>query len=129
MDTTSAFLRSTPQGNTKTATYSSNFKATEKLRVDPTTREIKFGISKRDVLTWESEPFPAYLVVFDAAQRKSYSIYLQQYFAIAGISSTAMTSASIDVRLPQKEVDETTIQGWRADKNAILTQMGAVTHV
>jgi hypothetical protein len=38
-------------------------KATDTLKLDPTTREIKFRISKRDVLAWESEPFPEYLVV------------------------------------------------------------------
>jgi hypothetical protein len=118
-----------PTGQYENGNVFVQLKATDKLKVDPTTREIKFRISKRDVLTWESEPFPAYLVVFDAARRKAYSIYLQQYFANAGISSTTMTKASVEVRLPPKEVDETTVQGWRADKNAILKQMGAVTHV
>jgi hypothetical protein len=40
-----------------------------------------------------------------------------------------MTSASVEIRLPNKKVDAETIQGWRADKNAVLIQMGAVTHV
>jgi hypothetical protein len=70
-----------------------------------------------------------YLVVFDAVRGKAYSIYLQRYFAKAGISSGTMTSASVEVRLPNKTVDAETIQGWRADKNAVLIQMGAVTHV
>jgi hypothetical protein len=104
-------------------------KATDKLRVDQATNEIKFRISRRDILTWESEPFPVYLVVFDAARGKAYSIYLQQYFADAGISSATMTGASVEVRLPNREVDVGTVQRWRADKNAVLKQMGAVTHV
>jgi hypothetical protein len=104
-------------------------KATDKLKVDPTTHQIKFRISKRDILTWESEPFPVYLVVFDAARGKAYSIYLQQYFVKVGISSATMTSASVEVRLPNRELDAGIIQGWRADKNAVLMQMGAVTHV
>lgn len=104
-------------------------KATDKLKVDPATSEIRFRISKRDILTWESEPFPAYLVVFDAMQGKSYAIYLQKFFAKAGISSSTMKGASAEVRLPNKEVDAGTIQGWRTDKNVVLTQMGAVTHV
>lgn len=104
-------------------------KATDKLKVDPSTGEVIFRISRRDIMTWESEPFPAYLVVFDAARGKAYAIYLQRYFPTAGISAAAMRGASVEVRLPGKEVDAKTIRGWRADKNAILTQMGAVTHV
>ncbi len=104
-------------------------KATDKLRADRTTNEIRFRIGRRDILTWESEPFPVYLVVFDAAGGKAYSIYLQQYFASAGISSATMASASLEVRLPNREVDVATVQRWRTDKNAILTKMGAVTHV
>jgi hypothetical protein len=103
-------------------------KATDRLRVDPATREIKFRISKRDILTWESESLPAYLVVFDATACKAYAIYLQQYFARAGISSATMTGASVEVRLPGREVDAEAIQGWRAAKNAVLRQMGAVKH-
>jgi len=104
-------------------------KATDKPKIDPNKGEVIFRISRRDISTWESEPFPAYLVVFDAAQGKAYAIYLQRYFATAGISSAAMRGASVEVRLPGKEVGTGTIRGWRADKNAILTQMGAVAHV
>jgi hypothetical protein len=104
-------------------------KATDQLKVHPMTGEIRFRISKRDILTWESEPFPAYLVVFDAAHGNAYSIYLQRYFAKAGVSSATMTNASLEVRLPNDGVDAATVQGWRDDKNAVLIQMGAVTHV
>jgi hypothetical protein len=105
------------------------FKATDNLNVDPATHEIKFRISRRDILTWESEPFPVYLVVFDAARGKAYSLYLQRYFAKVGISSATLARASVEVRLQNEEVDVATIQGWRAGKNAVLAQMGAVTHV
>ncbi len=104
-------------------------KATDDLRVDPHTREIKFRISKRDVMTWEGEPFPAYLVVFDARRGAAYSIYLQRHFAEVGISSATITGASVIVRLPSRQLDAETIRGWRDDKNAILGQIGAVKHV
>ena len=104
-------------------------KATDRLKIDQTTHDIKFRITKRDILSWESEPFPVYLVVFDAVGEKAYSIYLQQYFAKSGISSATMKGASIEVRIPDREVDVKTIQGWRTDKNAVLKQMGEVAHV
>ena len=103
--------------------------ATDSLRVDRRTGEIKFRISKCDVLTWESEPFPAYLVVFDAAHGKAYAVYLQRYFADSGISSITMKRASIAVRLSDRNVETATIESWRVDKNAVLTQMGAITRV
>jgi hypothetical protein len=118
-----------PSGQYENGNMFVQLKATDTLNIDRTTGDIRFRISKRDVLTWESEPFPAYLVVFDAARRKAYSIYLQKALAKASISSATMARASVEVRLPQKDVDEMTIRGWRDDKNAILTQMGAVTHV
>jgi hypothetical protein len=104
-------------------------KATDNLRVDPRTGEIRFRISKRDILSWEGEPFPVYLVVFDAVRGKAYWTYLQRYFAQARISSATMTTASVEVRLPAVEVDLAIVQSWRGDKNAVLTQIGAVTRV
>lgn len=103
-------------------------KATDKIKVDPKAHAIKFRIDKRDIMTWENEPFPVYLVVFDATRGKSHAIYLQRYFAEAGISSATMKTASVMVLLPDTEVDEATVRGWRDDKNKILGQMGAMTH-
>lgn len=103
-------------------------KATDRLRRDSQTGDIMFRISKRDVLTWESEPYPAYLVVFDARQGKAYAIYLQRYFAASGLSAAIMTGRSVEVHLPPAEVDMATVRQWRADKNAILARIGTMRH-
>jgi hypothetical protein len=79
----------------------------------------------RDILTGRANRC---LVVFDAAACKAYAIYLQQNFARAGISSATMAGASVDVRLPGREVNVEAIRGWRAAENAILRQMGKVRH-
>lgn len=104
-------------------------KATDSLKVDNGASQIKFRLNKRDILTWEDEPFPAYLVVFDAKHGKAYCIYLQQYLSTKGISSRTMKGDSVEVRLPATEIDIGTIQRWRNDKNAVLKQIGAVQHV
>jgi hypothetical protein len=104
-------------------------KATDKLNVDSMSGEIKFRISKRDILTWEAEPFPVYLVVFDATRGKAYSIYLQRYFKKSRISSGTLDTASLEIRLPNREVDAGTIRTWRVDKNAVLKGIGAAIHV
>lgn len=104
-------------------------KATDRLKLDKRTHEARVRITRRDILTWESEPFPVYLVVFDARAEQAYSVYLQRYLAEAGISSATVTGQTIEIRLPRQKVDVTTVRDWRDDKNAVLMQMGAVTHV
>lgn len=104
-------------------------KATDTLRRDPKSGDVKFRIGKRDIMTWESEPFPAYLVVFDAQAGAAYAIYLQRYFQQNGISSGKISKGSVDVRLPGTAIDLATVAAWRVDKNAVLTGIGAVTHV
>ncbi len=98
-------------------------KATDNITIDKKSGDIKFRISKRDIETWEEEPFPVYLVVFDATARKAYSVCLQPYFVQKGIASTNMLKSSVIIHLPCVEIDEATIRGWRDSKNTVLTQM------
>ncbi len=116
-----------PAGHYENGNIFVQIKATDRLKIDAT-GDILFRISRRDILTWEGETFPAYLVVFDARQGRAYAIYLQKYFARTGLSAATMARATVEVRLPNVEIDMATIRRWRADKNAILVQMGAVTH-
>jgi hypothetical protein len=104
-------------------------KATDTLKIDQKTGAVRFRLSKKDVRTWEREPFPAYLVIFDVKRKRAFSTYLQQHFAKSAISSSMMKNDSVEIRLSDKPVDLATIRGWRIDKNRVLKQMGAVTHV
>jgi expansin (peptidoglycan-binding protein) len=82
-----------PSGQYENGNIFVQLKATDNIKFDSVTGDVKFRISKRDVMTWESEPFPVYLVVFDSVIRMSYSIYLQRYFKNHNISSGSMKRA------------------------------------
>lgn len=104
-------------------------KATDRIRKAKRTGDIKFSISKSDIMTWEAEHFPVYLVVFDAINRIAYQLYLQRYFQSNDIKSTTMATESLEVSLPATAITEPAIQVWRDEKNAILKRLGAATHV
>ena len=104
-------------------------KATDHIRIAKRTGNVKFNISKSDIMTWEAEHFPVYLVVFDAIGRVAYQLYLQRYFQSNNIKSTAMTTESLEVSLPATVLTEPAIRVWRDEKNAILKRLGAATHV
>ncbi|RDJ01435.1 DUF4365 domain-containing protein [Rhizobium grahamii] len=104
-------------------------KATEVMAIDPTTGDVSFRIDKRDVEMWEDEIYPVYLVVFDVKLERAHAVYLQKYFQSSGICSSNMKYDSVVVQLPSQPLNVAAIHGWRDDKNAILTQIGAVRHV
>lgn len=104
-------------------------KATDVIKLDKKNNAVKFRISKRDILTWEEEPFPVYLVVFDAKSEKAYSLYLQNYFEANNISSATVKGHTKQVLIPFVELDMAAIKVWRNEKNAVLAQLGAVVHV
>ena len=104
-------------------------KATENLDVDPSTGAVKHRIDKADVIMWEGEIFPVYLVVFDVQRERAHAVYVQEYLEEAGISSASMAHESLELRLAKTTVDSNTIRNWRVQKNAVLEQIGAVRHV
>ena len=112
-------------GQFETGNIYVQLKATDSLEVDKDTGEIKHRINKRDIGTWEDEPFPVYYVVFDAKNCKAYSIHVQQYLKEVGISSETMKNDTVGIRLPNTAVDIKSVQGWRDTKNAILDEMRA----
>lgn len=104
-------------------------KATDRIKRNSKTGDISFSIAKKDIVTWENESFPVYLVVFDASSEKAYALYLQQYLQKNNLSSATMARNSLVVRLPPSPIDTATIRQWRDDKNKVLNSIGAVQHV
>lgn len=117
-----------PKGEYENGNIFVQLKATDKIKFLKT-GNVSFPISKSDIMSWESQPFPVYLVVFDAIKFNAYGLYLQRHFQASGITSAAMTTRSIAVPLSPTPLTGPAIQIWRDEKNAILRQIGAVTHV
>jgi len=104
-------------------------KSTEGIKIDRKRNKIKFRIEKKDVSTWENEPFPVYLVLFDVRETIAYAIHFQQYLKSEDITSENMRFNSINVFFPETPIDSATINTWRTDKNTVLEQINAVINV
>jgi uncharacterized protein DUF4365 len=104
-------------------------KATDKLKVSASGSEIKFRISKRDIRHWQDEPFPVYLIVYDAQMRRAYWLYLQHYFEATGIRAEKLTNDSLTLRIPARNVvNLAAIKRWRRNKEQALRRIGAIEH-
>lgn len=115
-------------GQVENAMIFVQLKATDNLKRS-SDGKIKFSISKSDIDLWQDEPFPAYLVVFDATERKAYWLYLQQYFEANGIRAGNIKGKSLTLKIPAKRiVNLAAIRRWRRHKQTILRKLGAVDH-
>jgi hypothetical protein len=117
------------EGQIENAYVLVQLKATDCLSFDAKTGEIKHRIDKKDIALWENEPFPVYLVVFDVVQRRAHAVYVQEYLEKVGISAEIMKYESLGIRLRPQKVTKRTIRQWRATKNEILKDIGAIRRV
>ncbi len=91
---------------------------------------IRLRVSMSDVYLWETEPMPVYLVLFDVAQECAYWLYFQQYAAANRISAVGTRRKSVEVLFPVSQMlDGKAIRRWRADKAAVLDEIGKVERV
>jgi len=116
-------------GQVENANIWVQLKATESLRKSADGSKIRFSISNRDIKHWQDEPFPAYLVIFDAKDRKAYWLYLQRYFQKHNVRAETMTHESLTVEASAKRiVTLAAVRRWRRHKERVLKKLGAVDH-
>jgi Domain of unknown function (DUF4365) len=90
---------------------------------------VLLRVTKKDLDLWGSEPFPVYLVLFDAQAEAAYWLYLQQYLEANRIVVSAMTGKSLEVRVAMTQnLDLAAVETWRSDKARVLTEIGEVPH-
>ena len=100
-------------------------KATDRLKILKN-GTISFSLDRRDIDTWEDEPFPVYLVVFDAVREQAYSLDLQPYLRARAISAATLETATRAVHLEPIVVSTDIVRQWRERKNAVLAQLKAI---
>jgi hypothetical protein len=103
-------------------------KATDKLhQVNP--QSIAFSVATKDLNLWINEPLPVFFILYDAAQKTAYWLYIQAYFA-KHQAQINLTQQSITLYFSiTDKLTETTVKQFRQYKNAILKQLqGRVTH-
>ncbi len=105
-------------------------KATDSISRHRKQNGFSFSISKKDIELWYDEPFPVYLVLFDAIAEKAYWLHLQKYLSELKITPSMIKGRSLTVLFDEKNfVDSMTPGIWRKHKKAALSQIkGIVTY-
>jgi hypothetical protein len=91
--------------------------------------DLSFPMEKRDLDYWAKEPYPAYLVLYDAQGDVAHWLYIQNYLATQGIEVAMVTSASLSLHIPKAQtVTAGTPAQWRQHKADVISRMGDNLH-
>jgi hypothetical protein len=102
-------------------------KASEKLT--PFGDSFVFDIDVRDIELWTAEPMPVILVLFNAAKRRAYWLYVQSYFADDPSRKPRKAAKTVRLRVPKRQVVSwRAIRKMRECKQAVLEQLEGVIH-
>ena len=105
-------------------------KASDNLKLSTDKSYISFAIESKHYDLWLNEPYPVFLILYDATKAEAYYLYMQEYFT-AGMSKKPRTNAeTMTVRIPVKNrFTEHTVDYMRERKAAILQQIkGKIEH-
>lgn len=91
--------------------------------------DISFPMDTRDLNYWVKEPYPAYLVVYDAKADLANWLYIQNHLMAQGIDPAALPTLSLSLRMPSAQivVADTPAQ-WRRQKEQVISRMGENLH-
>jgi hypothetical protein len=122
-----AIITFDPNGEVENGLVYVQLKATNKIRVHNPSSSVLFRVTKKDLDLWGSEPFPVYLVLFDAQTELAYWLYLQKYLEANRIAVSAMKGKSLEVRIAMSQsLDLAAVGSWRSDKARVLGEIGRV---
>lgn len=77
-------------------------KATDNLSKLLKGQQISYSIGAQHWRLWAGEPFPVYLVIFDAQKEAGYWLYFQEYVEANGLDASKIKTASRTVHIPLK---------------------------
>ena len=104
-------------------------KATDHIAKHRKGTSFSFRVGKKDVDSWQDEPFPVYLILFDASAEAAYWLYFQKYLQMHGVRACGIKGNWISVEMDAAQiVDEQSVRSWRADKAEVLAQIGSMKH-
>lgn len=104
-------------------------KATEQLKV-ARDGSISFRLNIADVNRWLIESMPVLLVLYEAATKRAYWLYVQRYFQSASSPWIRTGAISITVHIPKSNrLNRRTLAFAQRWKNNILDeQIGSIDH-
>jgi len=104
-------------------------KATDNIAKYLKETRFSFRAGKKDVDSWQAEPFPVYLILFDASAEAAYWLYFQKYLQTHGVQASGIKGNWLSVEMDAAQVvDEQSVRGWRADKAEVLAKIGSMKH-
>lgn len=92
---------------------------------------VTFDVDKADLELWLQEPFPVFLVLYDAAIEKAYWVYMQQYYETLPGFDINNVASTHTVRINTTNiVTLAAMADFRNLKDAVLNQInGVISHV
>jgi hypothetical protein len=118
------------RGEIENGTIFVQLKATDRITRYKRPRAFSFPIEKRDVDLWRDEPFPVYLILFDATSEVAYWRYLQEYLETEPVAAFKKPEFSLRVQMNASQiVDAKSIHEWRRHKARVLASIGSISHV
>jgi hypothetical protein len=90
-----------------------------------------FSVSKKDIDMWFNEPFPVYLILFDAIAEQAFWIYFQNYLSINRITPAKISGKSLTILINSQNLfGMSTPMLWQSHKEKVLKRLkGAISHV
>jgi len=107
-------------------------KASDRLKLNAEGTAFVFQLDRRDYDLWRDEPLPVFLVLYDAEKRKSYWLYMQNYFESHPTLSQKLKKASVRVHVPKRNLlNARAVEILRGKKDDVMRQVrtGGVRHV
>ncbi len=105
-------------------------KARSKFSYTKDGSHISLEIEVKHYHSWVGEPYPFFLVLYDATKTKAYYLYLQEYFTSGTPKKPKKNAKSMRVRVPVKnEFTSQTVDYMQERKAAFLKQIqGKIKH-
>src|SRR5262249_41055020 len=90
---------------------------------------LVISIDVADYNLWQQEPFPVFLILYDAPERKGYWLYVQQYFERNPARRPRPSAATVRLLVPKSnKVGARFITYTRQCNEAVLNQSRTLVH-
>ncbi len=114
------------QGRIENGPIYVQLKATSIMHRHERKDSVALPVSRKDLNLWLGEPFPVFVVFFDAVAEKAYWLHLQNYLLARKIRLSSV-KGSLTLRFKKASImDKNTPELWRAEKHETLKQIRAV---
>jgi hypothetical protein len=91
--------------------------------------DFSFPMDMRDPDYWAREPYPAYLVLYDAQGDVAYWLYIQSYLQTQNIAAVGMLQTTLSLHIPRSQiVGVRTPAEWRQHKAEVISRIGSNLH-